>query len=90
MKPILENEFNITFEKDFPEDRLKIYTTLGGTPHLDDAYTVFGRVVEGLDVVDKIAAINTGAMDKPIEDVFITMEVKEIGVRKLQKLYGEK
>jgi len=90
MKPILEKEFNTTFEKDFPEDRLKTYTTLGGTPHLDDAYTVFGRVVEGLDVVDKIAAVTTGAMNKPTEDVFITMEVEEIRVKKLQKLYGEK
>lgn len=88
MKPILEKEFNITFEKEFPEDRLKIYTTLGGTPHLDDAYTVFGRVVEGLDVVDKIAAVNTGAMNKPVEDIFITMEVEEINIRKFKKLYG--
>jgi len=88
LKPTLENEFNETFDIEFPEDRLNIYTTIGGTPHLDDEYTVFGRVVEGLDVVDKIAAVETGAMDKPVEDVYMIMEVEEISIKKLHKLYG--
>jgi peptidyl-prolyl cis-trans isomerase B (cyclophilin B) len=88
MKPILEKEFNTTFEKEFSEDRLKLYTTIGGTPHLDDAYTVFGHVVEGLDVVDKIAGVKTAAMDKPVEDIFITMEVEQVNIKKLKKQYG--
>jgi len=90
LKPVLEEKFNTTFEKDFPADRLSAYTTIGGTPHLDDAYTVFGRVVEGLDVVDKIAAAKTASRDKPVEDIFITMDVKEMSVKKLKKLYGKK
>lgn len=90
MKPVLEEKFNTSFEKDIPENRLKAYTTLGGSAHLDDAYTVFGRVVEGLDVVDKIAAVSTGAMDKPTEDVFMIVEVEQISAKKLQKLYGNK
>ncbi len=88
MKPVLEEKYNTTFEKDFPADRLKAYTTIGGTPHLDDAYTVFGRVVEGLDVVDKIATVETASMNKPVEDIFITMEVEEVRIKKLRKLYG--
>ena len=52
MKPILEEEFNETFESDFPSDRLEKYTTIGGAYHLDDEYTVFGRVVEGMDVIE--------------------------------------
>ncbi len=90
MRPVLEEKFNTTFELDFPADRLKAYTTIGGTPHLDDAYTVFGRVVEGLDVVDKIAAVETASMDKPKEDIFLTMEVEELSIKKMKKLYGYK
>lgn len=51
-----------------PEQR-QDYLAQGGTPHLDRDYTVFGRVVEGLDVIDKIAATQTGAQDRPVKDV---------------------
>jgi peptidyl-prolyl cis-trans isomerase B (cyclophilin B) len=88
--PVMEKEFNTSFSKDYPSERIEAYTTIGGTPHLDDAYTVFGRVVEGLDVVDKIAAVKTASMDKPVEDVYMTMEVEEISTKKLQKLYGSR
>lgn len=86
--PVLEQEFDTSFKKEIPANRLKAYTTIGGTPHLDDAYTVFGRVVEGLDVVDKIAAVKTAAMDKPVENVYMYMEVEKMNPKKLQKLYG--
>lgn len=53
----------------YTEDELKRYTELGGTPQLDNEYTVFGEVVEGLDVIDKIAAVQTGQADRPVQDV---------------------
>jgi peptidylprolyl isomerase len=53
-----------------PEQR-NIYKTIGGSPVLDMSYTVFGEVVEGLDVVDKIAAVSTDVKDKPLTDVRI-------------------
>ena len=87
--PVIEQEFNVSLTRDYPADRMKAYTTVGGTPHLDDTYTVFGRVVEGLDVVDKIAEVQTAAIDKPVEDIYMTMEVETISPRKLNKLYGD-
>jgi peptidyl-prolyl cis-trans isomerase B (cyclophilin B) len=53
-----------------PELR-EVYKTLGGTPHLDGQYTVYGEVVEGLDIVEKIQAVETDANDRPVEDVKI-------------------
>lgn len=54
-----------------PENHKEIYKTQGGTPHLDMQYTVFGEVVEGIDVVDKISSVQTDKNDKPINDVII-------------------
>lgn len=51
-----------------PEDRKK-YLEIGGTPFLDNDYTVFGEVIEGLDVIDKIAKVQTVQGDRPVEDV---------------------
>ncbi len=57
--------------KVFSAKQRQAYKTLGGTPHLDGDYTVFGEVTEGLDIVDKIAAVKTGYMDVPVEPVTI-------------------
>lgn len=63
--------FRDYYGKTFTKEMVDVYTTLGGTPHLDGDYTVFGEVVEGLDIVDKIAAVKTGYMDAPVEPVII-------------------
>ncbi|MCK4629816.1 MAG: peptidylprolyl isomerase [Bacteroidales bacterium] len=54
-----------------PPEQRYVYKSLGGTPHLDDSYTVFGEVVEGIEIIDKIAGVKTSDNDKPLTDVFI-------------------
>lgn len=55
----------------FTDEQREAYTTTGGTPHLDGQYTVFGEVIEGMDVVDKIQKTPTGSADRPVNDVRI-------------------
>ena len=56
---------------------MQVYGTLGGTPFLDGDYTVFGEVVEGMEVIDKIAAVTCGPNDRPVEDVKMKMYIVE-------------
>lgn len=66
-----------TPEYKFNTEQIETYTTIGGTPHLDGTYTVFGEVIEGLEVIDKIAVVKTDKRDRPIEDVRMRMRVLE-------------
>jgi len=61
----------------FTDMQRQAYTTIGGYPSLDGAYTIFGEVIEGLDVLDKIAGVETGEADRPVEDVKMKMKVDE-------------
>lgn len=66
-----------------PEQR-QIYKTIGGTPHLDNNYTVYGEVVEGLEMIDKIAALGKDQNDRPNEDV--RMMERELSKKEAKKL----
>lgn len=65
------------YGKTFTEEQKKVYSTLGGTPFLDGDYTVFGEVVEGIEVIDKIAAVRTARGDRPMEDVRMKISLIE-------------
>ena len=58
-------------------EQINIYSTIGGTPHLDCQYTVFGEVEEGLDVVEMIQNTATGRGDRPIDDIEMRMTIVE-------------
>ena len=59
------------------EEQINVYSTLGGTPHLDGQYTVFGEVEEGLDVVEMIQGTATGRGDRPVDDIEMRVSVIE-------------
>jgi len=59
------------------EEQVQLYSTLGGTPHLDGQYTVFGEVEEGLDIVEMIQGSATGRADRPLDDIEMRMVVVE-------------
>lgn len=69
----VESEYGITI----PKASREVYTTLGGTPHLDGKHTVFGEVVKGMDVVEAIALEERDSGDWPVKDVVITYTVSE-------------
>lgn len=60
------------------EEQVRDYTTIGGTPHLDGQYTVFGEVLEGMDIIEKIQKADTDGRDRPVEDIrIISIKVEE-------------
>lgn len=58
-----------------PSWEREYYKSIGGVPHLDQNYTVFGEVVSGIDMVDRIAAVNKDKKDRPLEDIPITIKL---------------
>jgi len=81
---------NVTEEKrlkfKIPEWQRQVYKTIGGSPHLDRNYTVYGEVVKGIEMVDAIAATPTGKADRPTEDIKMTVTIlKKREARKLEK-----
>lgn len=88
MKPEVEEKLGVEVDREYPSERLEAYTTIGGVPHLDDTYTVFGEVVEGLSVIDSIAAQPTGAGDKPNQNIYMTVEVEEMPKKKITEEFG--
>jgi cyclophilin family peptidyl-prolyl cis-trans isomerase len=74
--------------KKYTDEQRKVYQTIGGTPHLDGNYTVFGEVISGLDVVDSIAKQARDASNRPLKDIKMTMAAEKMRKRKIKRLFG--
>lgn len=70
------------------DSQRKVYEEIGGTPHLDGSYTVFGQVIDGMEVIDKIGAVEKDERDRPEKDVSMKMSVKKMKKKKITKKYG--
>ncbi|MCZ6521428.1 MAG: peptidylprolyl isomerase [Bacteroidetes bacterium] len=84
----IEGEFGPLEDFNLSDRQIEVYSTIGGAPHLDGTYTVFGKVVEGIEVVDKIANQTTGKGDKPIEDIYMTLSLEKMPKKQISEKYG--
>ncbi len=87
-KSDLEAFYGISLEKKMSAAQIEAYTTEGGTPHLDQEYTVFGKIIEGLDVMEKIAAEPKDQRDVPLNPVFMKISVSQVPKTKITKSFG--
>lgn len=86
--PSIEKSTGMKLTKEISPEKIKAYTTVGGAPHLDGEYTVFGKVIQGLDVIDKIAAVQKDPADRPVNDIRMKVTVAEVSRKEITKKYG--
>ena len=88
LKPRVVKETGMDISQTVDAAKLKAYSTVGGSPMLDGGYTIFGKVIKGLEVLDKIAALQKDDMHRPLENVAMTVTVEEMSKKKIKKEYG--
>lgn len=74
----------------YPVEHREVYKTIGGSPHLDQSYTVFGELLSGVEVLDAIASQPTNSADRPLTDIRMDVSVRKIKRKNIQKTYGFK
>lgn len=83
----ISQSLSLKLTKNFTSEQIQAYTTVGGAPHLDKEYTVFGEVISGMEVVEKIASEST-IREVPIDRVFMKVKVARVSRKKITKEYG--
>lgn len=83
----IAESLKITLTKDYTPEQIQAYATIGGTPHLDKEYTVFGEVISGMNVVEKIAAEPT-TREVPDHPVLMQVKVEKVSKKKITEEYG--
>ncbi len=71
-----------------PADQKEVYKKIGGIPHLDQNYTVYGEVIKGLEVIDTIARQPRDTRDRPTKDIPMKVTAKKMRKKKITKIYG--
>lgn len=84
----VEEKLNIDVKRKMDAEKVEAYTTIGGSPHLDGEYTVFGQVIDGLEIIDKIATQPTDQRNRPKEDIRFFVSVEEMPKKKIEKMYN--
>lgn len=77
VQPTMLTQIEAQRGKKYTDAQKEAYKQMGGTPHLDGGYTVFGRVIKGFEVIDKIAAVECGGANRPKKDVMMKMKMKK-------------
>jgi peptidyl-prolyl cis-trans isomerase B (cyclophilin B) len=72
----------------YTDEQRASYAELGGTPFLDGNYTIFGEVIRGLAVIDSVIIQNTNEMDRPLENITMTVTVETMDKTYIQNEYG--
>ncbi len=88
-KDTVEKTFNVKIDKSLSQEQIDVYTSTGGYYPLDGEYTVFGQVVEGLDIIDKLASVETNNQDRPNEDVRIMCSLEIVKKSVLKEKYPD-
>jgi len=84
----IEKSLNLNLTKNITPEQIAAYTSVGGMPHLDKEYSVFGEVIAGLEVAEEISKVSTTARDKPEMPIFIKVKVEKMSRAKIEKEYG--
>lgn len=85
---MLQQQMARSPERVYTDAQKQIYKTIGGTPHLDGNYTVFGQVIDNLWVIDSVATQRRDGNNRPLKDIAMKITCKKMRKKKISKLYG--